>query len=136
MAIKIAPEYVSVEDFRTYTGINLHEELADGEDPQLFLRDREDEIIRYVNLQSWRPITRWIYEHKFSPDQVDAFREAILIQAKYVFLNGNIFENSGIDPEMGVKFGKNERESAAISQSAIDKLMNEGIITLKMRTRF
>jgi len=136
MAIKIAPQYVSVEDFKTYTGIDLYEELNGGEDPQLFLRDRENEIINYVNLQSWRPITRWIYENKFSPDQVDAFREAILIQAKYVFLNGNVFENNGIDPETGVKFGKNEREEAAISQAAIDKLMVEGIITLKMRTRF
>ena len=136
MAIKIAPEYVSPEDFKTYTGIDLYEELAEGENPLLFLRDRENEIINYVNLQSWRPITKWIYENVFSPEQIDGFREAILIQAKYVFLNGNILENSGVDPEMGVKFGKNEREEAYISQAAIDKLMMEGILTLKMRTRF
>lgn len=136
MAIKIAPEYVSVEDFKSYTGIDLYEELGGDQDPLLFLRDCEDEIINFVNLQSWRPITKWIYENKYSPEQVDAFREAILIQAKYVWLNGNIMENNGVDPETGVKFGKNEREEAAIAQNAIDKLKVAGILTLKMRTRF
>lgn len=133
MALKIKAEYVSVEDFKTYTGIDLYEELGGDTTPDLFLRDREDEIINYVNLQSWRPITKWIYEHKYSPEQMDALREAILIQAKYVFYNGDIMGNSGIDPEEGVKFGRYERTEAAIAQSAIDKLKMNGILTLRMR---
>jgi len=136
MAIKIKPEYVSVEDFKTYTGIDLYEELNGDKEPELFLRDCEDEIINYVNLQSWRPITRWIYENKYSPEQVDAFREAILIHAKYVWLNGDLMENNGIDPESGRKFGKDEREEAAIAPNAIDRLKMAGILTLRMRTRW
>lgn len=133
--MKLKPEYVSVEDFRNYTGIDLQEELAEGQDPNLFLRDREDEFITYVNLQSWRPITKWIVEHRYSPKQMDALKEAILIHAKYVFENGDILGNNGIDPEQGVKFGKYEREEAAIAPNAINKVKMAGILTLVMRSR-
>ena len=135
--MKLKPEYVSVEDFKTYTGINLDEELNDGgKTPDMFLRDCEDELINYVNLQSWRPISKYVYEHFYSPEQMDALREAILIHARYVFYNGDILENNGVDPETGKKFGKDEREEAAIAPNAVDKLKMNGILTLKMRTRF
>ena len=136
MALKIKAEFVSVEDFKTYTGINLDEELGGDITPDLFLRDREDEIINYVNLQSWRPISQWIVRNRYTPEQIDALREAILIQAKYVFYNGDIMGNSGIDPEEGVKFGRLERAEAAIAQNAIDKLKLAGILTLRMRGHF
>lgn len=136
MALKIKPEYVSVEDFKTYTGIDLYEELAEEQQPNLWLRDREDELINYVNLQSWRPISKWFHDHFYTPEQVDALREAILIHAKYVWLNGSILENSGLDPEAGQKFTPDQREAAAIAPNAIDKLKIAGILTLKMRMRF
>ena len=136
MAIKLKPEYVSVEDFKVYAVIDLYEELIGNTSPDLFLRDCEDEIINYVNMQSWRPISRWIYQNIFTPQQIDAFREAILIHAKYVFQNGDIMNNNGIDPEQGVKFGKYEREAAAIAPNAINKLKMAGILTLVMRARY
>lgn len=135
MALKIAPEYVSVEDFKAYTGIDLHEELSEDNDPNLWLRDAEDQIINYVNLQSWRPITKWIYENKFTEEQVDAFRQAILLQAKYMFYNGNVMMNNGIDPEDGVKMKPSDREHASISPDATNMLINYGIISLTMRSR-
>lgn len=134
MPLKTKPEYVSIEDFKTYTGIDLHEELAEGTDPNLWLRDAEDQIIAYVNMQSWRPITRWIYEHRYTQDQMDAFRMAILLQAKYIFFNGNVNMNNGIDPEDGVKMKADDRSRASISPDAINMLINFGIITLTMRS--
>lgn len=135
MALKIKAQFVSVEDFKVYTGIDLYRELNDDISPELFLRDCEDEIINYVNLQSWRPISVWLDQHLYTPEQMDAFREAILIQAKYVFENGDVLANNGIDPEQGVKFGKNEREEASIAPNAINKLKMHGILTLVMRSR-
>lgn len=134
--LKIQPEYVSVEDFKTYTGIDLYEELPEGKDALLFLRDAEDELINYANMQSWRPINRYIVQNKFSPVQMTSLRTAILMQAKYMFENGDAMGNSGLDPEEGVKFGKYERESAAISPKAINELKMSGIITLVMRSRW
>ena len=125
-----------MEDFKTYTGIDLYEELSEEQEPILWLRDREDEIINYVNLQSWRPISRWIYDHKYTPEQMDALREAILIHAKYVWLNGNLLENNGIDPETGKKFGSDDRQEMAIAPNAIDKLKMNGILSLKMHMRW
>ena len=134
--LKTKAEFVSTEDFRVYTGIDLSEELNDSRDAELFLRDREDELINYANMQSWRPITRYVYEHYYSPEQMTALREAILLQAKYVFENGDVLANNGIDPENGVKFGKYERESASISPKAINLLKVNGILSLVMRTTF
>lgn len=136
MALKLKPEFVSVEDFKNYTGIDLAEELREGQDPNLFLRDAEDELIYFVNAQSWRPISLWIAHNKFSQEQMDALRESILIQAKYMFENGDIMSNNGVDPEQGVKFGKYERESAAIAPNAINKLKMFGILSLVMRSRW
>jgi len=137
MAIKTKAEFVSTEDFKTYTGIDLYEELnGDGKTPDMFLRDCEDELINYVNLQSWRPISKYVVENYYGPEQMDALKEAILIHARYVFYNGDIMENNGIDPETGRKFTDDERKSAAIAPNAIDKLKMEGILSLKMKLRF
>lgn len=136
MALKIKPQYISAEDFHVYTGINLDEELRGNLTPNLFLRDCEDELINYVNMQSWRPINLWIVENKLNQEQMDALREAIIIHAKYVFENGDIMSNNGIDPEQGVKFGKFEREEAAIAPNAINKLKMAGILSLVMRSRW
>lgn len=134
--LKTKAEFVSTEDFRVYTGIDLSAELNDSQDAELFLRDREDELINYANQQSWRPINKYLYENEFSPEQMTALREAILLHAKYVFNNGDILDNSGVDPESGVKFGKFERESAAISPKAIYALKMSGILSLVMPPKF
>ena len=136
MALKLKAQFVSTEDFKVYTGINLDEELIGNTSPDLFLRDCEDEIINYVNLQSWRNVSFWIDNHLLTDEQMDMFREAILIHAKYVFENGDVLGNNGIDPEQGVKFGSIERNEASIAPNAINKLKMAGIITLVMRSRW
>lgn len=133
MSISVAPKYVTLEDFKVYTGIDLDEELNGNMNPNLFLRDAENELLNYANMQSWRPINEWIARYKLTAEQMDALREAILIQAKYMFENGDILSNNGIDPEQGVKFGKFEREEAAIAPNAINKLKMAGIVSLVMK---
>lgn len=135
MGLKIKAEYVSVEDFKTYTGIDLYEEL-NGDSPEFFLRDREDEIINFVNIQSWRPISMWLKRNKYKPEQMDMLRMAILMQAKYVFENGDILGNNGIDPEQGVKFGTHERREASISPKALDYLRRGGLLMMTMRSLY
>ena len=135
-ALKLKAEYVSTEDFKTYTGTDLTEQLNEGMNPDFFLRDAENEIIDYVNGQSWRPITRYIHDNCFSPEQVVIFKTAILIQAKYMLENSDLMSDSGVDPEKGVIFGKYERDNASIAPNAINMLKNAGIVTLKMRTKF
>lgn len=135
-SLKIKAEYVSLEDFKTYTGIDLIEELPEGRDAELFLRDAEDELIEYANAQSWRPISRWLADNKLPPEDVNVIREAIIMQAKYMFENGDALANNGLDPETGVKFGSYERDAAAISPKAIKHLKNNGILTLRMKTRY
>ena len=136
MGLKLKAQFVSVEDFLTYTGIDLHEELASDKAPDFFLRDCEDQIINYVNQQSWRNISGTIAANKFTSEQMDALRMAILTQAKYVFENGDVLANNGVDPEQGVKFGMLERREASISPVAIDMLKMSGILTLVMRSRY
>jgi hypothetical protein len=134
MAIKIKAEYVSPEDLKTYCGLNLYEELGGNTTPDFFMRDREDEILRYINIQSWRPINIWLKLNKYNSEQMDNLKMAILEQAKYVFENGDVLANNGIDPEQGVKFGTHERMEASISPKAIDILKMSGIVTLVMRS--
>lgn len=136
MAIKTTAEFVTPEDFKTYTGIDLSEELAIGKTPDIFLRDAEDHLIQYVNIQSWRPITKWIYQNKYSEIQQEMWREAILIQAKYEFYNSDLTLNAGIDPLDGQKMTPSQREQAYIAPEAIKKCMRAGLITRTMITRF
>ena len=136
MAIPTKAKFVSTEDFKTYTGIDLSEELREDRSPDMFLRDCENELINYVNLQSWRPISEYIYFHEYTTEQMDALREAILIHARYVLYNGDVMENNGIDPETGVRFGKRERDEASIAPNAIDLLKVNGILSLVMRPKF
>lgn len=134
--MKIKAEYVSPEDLKTYCGLNLYEELNDGSSPDFFMRDREDEILRYINIQSWRPISLWLKQNKYNPEQMDNLRMAILEQAKYVFENGDVLANNGIDPEQGVKFGVHDRRQASISPKAMDILKMSGIILMTMRSLY
>jgi hypothetical protein len=67
---------------------------------------------------------------------MDSFRTAILEQAKYVFENGDVLANNGIDPEQGVKFGVHERREASISPKARDILSLSGILLMTMRSLY
>lgn len=134
--MRTTAQFVSLDDFETYTGINLRKDLRDGVNADKFLRDCEDALINYANLQSWRPINKFIAEHYYTKEQMTALREAILIQAAYTYQNGNLLMNSGIDPERGRVFGENERRENAIADPAMDKLRMSGILRTRAPARY
>lgn len=132
--LKTAPIYVSEDDFNNWTGKNLSAELNDSTTPDRFLRDAEDDVLTFINLQSWRPISHLIRENWFTDEQMYALKAAILEQADYVFYNGDAYKNSGLDPE-GKRLDRDDLNRVAISQRTIDRLIETGVMTLVMHGR-
>ena len=132
MEISTTPKYVTPEDFKTYWGIDLSEELAPPRTPNSFLRDVEDRVLNYISLQSWISIRKRLERHCLSDFQMDSLCKAILQQANYEFYNGTQTLNSGIDPERGKIVDRSDLNRATICQDADDTLQTAGLIVRKM----
>ena len=135
--LSTAATFVTPEDFKTYTGIDLDESLNDDiTTPDRFMRDAEDEIINYVNMQSWRPISRNLAQNKYTQSQVFSLKKAIILQAEYMFYNGDMLKNNGVDPDRGEVVRNETLKKVSISPKASDELKQSGILTLVMRRRW
>jgi hypothetical protein len=127
------PHFATPEDFKTYSGIDLSEELLPPQTPDSFMLDVEQRIINYISLQSWLPLRKMIRDNKLSQYQVNSLALAILQQTKYEFFNGTSSMDSGIDPERGKVSSRDDLNRAAICQDAIDTLQCSGLISRVMR---
>ena len=132
--LKTAPIYVSEDDFNNWTGKSLSAELNDNTTPERFLRDAEDDVLTFINLQSWRPISHLIRANWFTDEQMYALKAAILEQADYMFYNGDAYKNSGLDPD-GKRLDRDDLNRVAISQRTIDRLIETGVMTLVLHGR-
>ena len=133
--MKMTAEYTNLADLKTFMGIDLPAELAVGQDPNIFLRECEDRIIDYINHQSWRHFDNEWWQI-MSIDQQEAFQKAVYYQVKYELYNGDLMNDSGIDPERGRTLGTEELEKASIAPRAVKTLKDYGLVTLVMRGRW
>lgn len=129
----LTPRFVTPEDFKTYTGIDLSEELAAPQTPNSFILGVEQRILNFISLQSWIPLKRMIELHRLSKFQQDSLALAILQQARYEFYNGTLTMNSGIDPEKGIINDRDSLNRATICQDAMDTLQCSGLLKRVMR---
>ena len=127
--MQLQTRYIKAEDFLEYTGINLAEELRDNSNPSdkvnAFLRRIEVRIESFMNAHFFRNVNEEYT--KFSDFQKEHYKYALLEQAYYTFKNGDIYTDSGYDPEKGIIVNKKELEGLVIAPAAKDHLRLTGL---------
>lgn len=124
-------KYITADEFRDWTGIDLAKELKDTNNPSnkvdAFLRRVEVRMESYMNARFFKNISDLYPE--FSNFQKDQYKLALLEQAFYVYHNGDIYADSGYDPDKGIIASKHALSEITIAPAAIDHLRMCGLWT-------
>lgn len=133
--ITLEPKFVTVDEFNDYWGANLADMIKTDANPSngpdLFIARCERRLMAYIDHNTFR---RFKYE-ELRGIQLDAFKEAIIIQAMYIYRNGYLGMDSGYDSERGVTIKRSDLNEISLCQDAIDVLSNAGLWNLVMKNR-
>lgn len=123
--------YITPDEFREYTGINLEEELRDTSNPSdqvnAFIVRIEDRMETYLNAKFFKNVCD-LYPH-FTEFQKKHYKLALIEQAYYVFKNGDISTDSGYDQDKGLIIEKRKKQALEIAPNAINHLKLTGLWT-------
>ena len=129
--MKIQTRYITADEFREYTGVNLAAELRDTSNPSnkvdAFLMRIEDRMEVFMNSRFFKNIGE--YWPRFTDFQKLHYKLALIEQAYYVFKNGDIYSDSGYDPEKGIIASKHALSELTIAPAARDHLRMTGLYT-------
>ena len=127
----ILTKYITADEFREYTGIDLYEELKTNSNPSdevnAFLKRIEVRMESFLNATFFKNVTDEYPE--FSDYQKQHYKYALLEQAYYVFKNGDISTDSGYDPDKGIIISKHAKREVTLAPNAIDHLRLIGFWT-------
>ena len=77
----------------------------------------------YIDAETYRVFS---YSN-LTPTQLENFQKAIIEQVEYVLRNGDLFTDSGYDPEEGQKIEWGKLYDITISKTTINYLKNAGL---------
>lgn len=135
--MKTSAYFVSPADFKNYWGVDLSVELKEGGTEldsnvaDMFLMRVEDRLLAWLDANTFRNY-RW---NEVSGEDREAMQKAILIQAMYIFRNGDISTDSGYDPQRGIVAQKKDLQLIEICDAAVDMLKSSGLYSRKMKNR-
>ena len=125
----IQTKYITADEFREYTGVDLSAELKDTSNPSnkvnAFLMRVEDRMEVFMNSRFFKNVGE-LYP-KFSDFQKLHYKLALIEQAYYIFKNGDIYSDSGYDPEKGIIASKHALSELTIAPAARDHLRMTGL---------
>ena len=121
--------YITADEFREYTGIDLAMELKDtsnaSDKVNAFLKRIEDRMEVYLNAHFFKLVSDiWPC---FNDNQKYHYKLALIEQAYYVFKNGDISTDSGYEPDKGIIASKHARSEITLAPNAIDHLRMTGL---------
>lgn len=127
--MQLLTKYISADEFREYTGIDLEAELKDTSNPSdkvnAFLKRIEDRMEVYLNAHFFKNINE--YYPLFTDEQKYHYKLALIEQAYYVFKNGDISTDSGYDADKGIIISKHAKTEITLAPNAIDHLRMTGL---------
>ena len=131
------PKFVSVDDFKNYWGLDLRNILRDDDNvsnqAERFLARVEDRLMNWIDNHTFRRIK---YEDlHLRPRQYENWQKAILTQAMYMYKNGDLGIESGLDTEKGIVAPRSDLVELEVCQAAIDYLSNAGLFNLNVKNR-
>lgn len=125
----ILTRYITADEFREYTGIDLAEELRDTSNPSnkvnAFLKRVEDRMEVFLNAHFFKIVSD--FWPRFTDEQKYHYKLALIEQAYYVFKNGDISTDSGYDPDRGIVVSKHAKSEITLAPNAIDHLRMTGL---------
>ena len=135
--MELKSKYITEEEFKQYTGIDLSLELKDDDNPsnkvQSFLCRVEIRIATFIDSNFHRNVE--LEYPKFSDYQKYHYKLALLEQCLYVFKNGDISVDSGYDSEKGVMISSGEKKKIVISENCKEHLILCGLWCRKIKPR-
>ena len=149
--IDVTPQFVTVDDYLNYWGIDLRAKLKANQNNSnkgdLFLKWVEDRLMAWIDANTFRNVPWENYrddynnyrserERKFCEEQKQAWKKAILTQAKYVFKNSNLGLDSGYDPEKGMVAAYEDLQKIEICRPAIDFIKKAGLYNHVVDNRY
>lgn len=133
--MELNTKYITLDDFKVYFGIDLNAELRDDFNPSntglAFLKRIEDRMESLIDAECFKKVSRE-YPH-FSNYQKEHYKRALLEQAIYIFRNGDITVDSGMDPDEGVVIPLETIQSAILAPNAKRELELCGLWSKKIR---
>ena len=131
------PKFVTVDDFNNYWGLDLRNLLRSDDNQsnqaERFLARVEDRLMNWIDNNTFRRIR---YEDlRNRPYQFENWQKAILTQAMYLYKNGDLGIESGMDTEKGIIIPRSDLVEMEVCQAAIDFLSNAGLFNLNVKNR-
>lgn len=131
---ELRTKYITPDEYKDYFGESL-DRLQDNDNPSnkkvAFLKRIENRMEALIDSECFRRVDRE-YPY-FSEYQKLHYKRALLEQAYYVFYNGDVSTDSGIDPEKGVVITREAIEKASLAPNAKRELQLCGLWTKKIR---
>ena len=131
---QLQTKYITPDEFKDYFGIDLAI-LKDDTNPSnkqmAFLKRIEDRMETMIDAKCFRKVS--VEYPYFSVYQKEHYKRALLEQAIYVFRNGEISVDSGIDPEKGVVINGGSLKEMALAPNAKLELQLCGLWSKKIR---
>ena len=127
--MELLTKYITADEFREYTGVDLEAELRDTSNPSnkvnAFLKRIEDRMEVFLNSHFFKNVNE-LYP-RFSNEQKYHYKLALIEQAYYVFKNGDISTDSGYDPERGIIISKHAKNEITLCENAKNHLRMTGL---------
>ena len=126
----IKSKYLSADEFKEMTGIDLAIVLKDDFDPstkvERFIINAEDTLETFAMNNYHKSIASFM-NSKLTATQKIHIKKAIMYQVKYMLINGDIANDSGYDFDTGIKAKQSELYTRSVSRQAIDELRICGV---------
>lgn len=132
--IELRTKYITPDEYKAYFGEGL-DRLQDNDNPSnkqvAFLMRIENRLEALIDSECFRQVDRE-YPH-FTNYQKLHYKRALLEQAYYVFYNGDISTDSGVDPEKGVVIPVETINKMSLAPNAKRELQLCGLWTKRIR---
>ena len=129
MKQQIQTRYITKDEFKEYSGIDLDATLRDDGNPSnktnAFLSRIERRVATYLNAHFFRNVD--VEYKKLSDYQKEHYKYALMEQAIYELRNGEISTDSGYDPEKGEVANVDNLSKLRIAPNAKDELITCGL---------
>lgn len=126
--------YPTPDEFKAWCGIdlaNMRDNANPSDEAQAFLARIEGWLSTLIDVECFRKVD---FEYPtFTDYQKFHYKMAVMEQALYVFRNGDLSTDSGIDPDKGVVIPQDKLKGAVLAPNAKRELQVCGIWTKKIR---
>lgn len=123
-------KYITLDDFYSYSGLDLVTELGTTEQALAFLVRIETRLETFLNARMHQNVS--LRYPTLTDNQKHHYKLALLEQAIYVWKNGETSVDNGYDPQEGMKIRQGDLIDITVCRNAKEHLILAGLWTYKL----